>query len=63
MESSKSNPQKSASGMSKEDLINFLNEACDKNSNDQILGYKLRIFAKCLKEGVVIDPEHIKFVN
>lgn len=63
MKSSKLDPQQSVSEMSKEELIKILSETCDENSNDQILGYKLRIFSKCLKEGVVINPEHIKFVN
>jgi hypothetical protein len=51
------------SDMSKNDLINYLVEACNENSNDQILGYKLRIFLKSLKEGVLIDVDQIKFIS
>lgn len=46
-----------------QELLHFLVDVCEKNPNDQILGYKLRVFIKNMKEGVKLDLDQIKFVN
>jgi hypothetical protein len=33
-----------------QDLLDFLVDVCEKNPNDQILGYKLRVFIKDMNE-------------
>ena len=60
MEPNNSNQQKSNIP---EELLSFLVDLCEKNPNDQVLGFKLRFFIKCLNEGVEVDPHQINFVN
>jgi hypothetical protein len=56
------NPNQQKSNMP-EELLSFLVDICEKNPNDQVLGFKLRFFIKCLNEGVEVDPHQINFVN
>jgi hypothetical protein len=41
------------------ELISFLVDTCEKNPNDQILGYKLRIFIKNLNDSVKPEVDRI----
>lgn len=56
------NPNQKDQNISQE-LLDFLVDVCEKNPNDQILGYKLRVFIKNINEGVKVDLDQIKFVN
>jgi hypothetical protein len=46
-----------------QELLDFLVDVCEKNPNDQMLGYKLRVFIKNMRDGVKLDLDQIKFVN
>ena len=60
MESNNPNQQKFNTT---EELLSFLVDICEENPNDQVLGFKLRFFIKCLNEGVEVDLHQINFMN